>query len=128
MGAAVSELTWESVCRIMRKRFPGKEYHDAMYDTEVLKMATKSPAKPSTIPTAASMRLRAKEGRKNCVLEAVCMSADGGNLTVQLFDQQAPLDAALTETLTKAGYLVKSEAGYQDPDGNSKYVVTISWA
>jgi hypothetical protein len=92
-------------------------------------MATKkSPAKKTTIPTAAAMRLRAKEGRKNCVLEAVTLSADGGNLTVQLFDQQAPLDGELTGALSKAGYSVKSEPGYTDPDGNSKWVVTISWA
>lgn len=92
-------------------------------------MATaKKATKKSTIPTAASMRLRAKEGRKNCVLEAVTMSADGGNLTVQLFDQQTPLDTELTNALGKAGYAVKSEPGYKDPDGNSKWVVTISWA
>lgn len=91
-------------------------------------MATKkSPAKPSTIPTAASMRKRSKDGRKNCVLEGVTMSADGGNYSVQLFDQHAPLDPELTKQFTQAGYAVKSEAGYIDPDGNAKWVVTISW-
>ena len=96
-------------------------------DREAMATAKKK-AKTSTIPTAAAMRLRAKEGRKNCVLEAVGLAADGGNLTVQLFDQQAPLDENLTSALTKAGYAVKSAPGYTDPDGNSKWVVTISWA
>lgn len=95
-------------------------------------MATaKKKAKPLTVagvPSAVTMRKRSKDGRKNCVVDAMNMAADGGNLTVQLFDQQAPLDAELTTWLRAAGYEVNAQQAYKDPDGNAKWVVTISWS
>lgn len=84
--------------------------------------------KDDGIPTAAAMRLRSKEGRLTCVLEAMDMAARGGNLTVQLFDQQAPLDAELSEKLRTKGYEVSAQQAYKDPDNNARWVVTISWA